>query len=241
MTSLSIEGQGAQNAIDVTTVGLYVAAGIAALTALVGIAIALSREISLNDVNQLTLSALGLRPRHRAFAAAAVGVPVAVVGAAVAVVGAVLASPIFPIGVAAKAEPDPGIRLDAAAIGLGLLVLVGCGPGRRARSPGCARRARRRGRVRRPPGPSVSARLSAEWGAAPPAAVGVRFALDRGRQRHALPVRSSLLGASFGVLVVVAVLVFSSGLQHLVAYAAALRLDVGPRRVRPDRGHAVGA
>src|SRR3954452_10406573 len=55
VTSLNIEGQGAQNAIDVTTVGLYVAAAIAALTAVVGVAIALSREIALSDVNQTTL------------------------------------------------------------------------------------------------------------------------------------------------------------------------------------------
>ncbi len=70
VTSLNIEGQGAQNAIDVTTVGLDVAAAIAALTAVVGIAIALSREIAFSDADQTTLSALGLRPRNRTFAAA---------------------------------------------------------------------------------------------------------------------------------------------------------------------------
>jgi hypothetical protein len=218
VTSLNIEGRGAQNAIDVTTVGLYVAAAIAALAAVVGIAIALSREIALNDVNQLTLSALGLGPRSRAFAAAAIGLPVAVIGAAIAVVGAVLASPIFPIGVAAKAEPDPGIRFDGVTIGLGFLaivvavVIVAAIAGLRT-----ARATRRRAEATRP---SVSARVTAEWGAPPPVAVGVRFALDRGQQRHALPVRSSLVGAGFGVLVVVAVLVFSSGLHHLVSTPA---------------------
>ena len=65
-------------------------------------------------------SARRTRPRHRALAAGAIGIPVALVGALLAVVGAALASPIFPIGVAAKAEPDPGLRIDAAAIGIGL-------------------------------------------------------------------------------------------------------------------------
>ncbi len=214
VTNLNIEGQGAQNAIDVTTVGLYLAAAIAALTALVGIAIALSREISLGDTNQLTLSSLGLRPRDRVAASAAIGLPVAVVGAVGAVIGAVLASSIFPIGVAAKAEPDPGLRVDGAIIGIGLIVIAG------SVAVLAVAAGLRTARATRPRAeavaPSLSARATAEAGAPPPVAVGVRFALDRGRQRHALPVRSSLLGAAFGVLVVVAVLMFTSGLHHLV-------------------------
>jgi predicted lysophospholipase L1 biosynthesis ABC-type transport system permease subunit len=178
VTNLSIEGQGAQNAIDVTTVGLYLAAAIAALTAVVGIAIALSREIALGDTNQLTLSSLGLRPRHRIAASAAIGLPVAVVGAVGAVVGAVVASPIFPIGVAAKAEPDPGLNVDGTIIGIGFLVIVGsvlllaAAAGMRTAQATKPRA--------EPAAPSLSARASAETGAPPPVAVGVRFALDRG-------------------------------------------------------------
>ncbi len=218
VTSLTIEGQGAQNAIDVTTVGLYVAAAIAALTAVVSIAIALSREIAFNDVNQFTLSALGLGPRHRALAAGAIGLPVALLGGAIAVVGSVLASPIFPIGVAAKAEPDPGIRVDGFTILLGFVVVAGMvlvvatiAGLRTARATRVTTETARR---------TAAARATAEWGVPPPVAVGVRFALDRGRQRHALPVRSSLVGAGFGVLVVVAVLVFSSSLHQLVTTPA---------------------
>ena len=124
LQSLSIEGQGAQNAIDVTTVGLYLAAAVAALTGLVGMGIALSREIALADGDQLTLSALGVRPRSRMLAAAAVGVPVAVAGAAFALVGATVASQWFPIGIAAEAEPDPGIRVDSLALAIGAAVVL---------------------------------------------------------------------------------------------------------------------
>jgi ABC-type lipoprotein release transport system permease subunit len=217
-TSLSIEGQAAQNAIDVTTVGLYVAAAVALLTALVGIGIALSREIALGDAQQLTLSALGIRPRDRVAAAAAIAVPIAVLGGALAAAGAVLASPIFPIGVAAKAEPVPGIRVDALTVGLGFVAIVAVvllislvagvrtahatRPERQASTPG------------------VAARVTAQAGTSPPVAVGIRFALDRGQQRRALPVRSSLFGAAFGVVVVVAVLVFAAGLDHLVSTPA---------------------
>jgi ABC-type lipoprotein release transport system permease subunit len=217
-TNLTIEGQGAQNAIDVTTVGLYASAAVAALAAIVGIAIALSREIALGDANQLTLSALGLRPRHRVLAAAAMGIPIALVGAVGAVVAAVLASPIFPIGVAANAEPDPGLRFDGLTIGVGfvgiaaVVLLVAVVAGVRAAQ---ATRLPTEARIT-----SLAARASANAGAPPPVTVGVRFALDRGRQRHALPVRSSLLGSTFGVLVVVAVLMFSVGLHHLVTTPA---------------------
>ena len=194
--SLNIEGQGAQNAIDVTTVGLYLAAAVAALTGLVGMGIALSSEIGLTDADQPTLRALGVRLRVRVIAAATVGVPVALVGSVLALGGAALASPLFPLGVAADAEPDPGFRLDGVALA-----------GRRGR--GAARRAphrgargdphRPRGRVGARAGPSRHGRpRRLRAGAPPPLAAGTRFALDPGRSRPSLPVRSSLLGATFG-------------------------------------------
>jgi hypothetical protein len=142
------------------------------------------------------------------------GLPIALVGAVGAVVGAVLASPIFPIGVAANAEPDPGLRFDGLTIGVGFLgiavvvlfvaAIAGLRTARATRLPSEA------------VAPSLVARATAQTGTPPPVAVGVRFALDRGRQRHAFPVRSSLMGATFGVLVVVAVLMFSVGLHNLV-------------------------
>ena len=122
--NLGIEGQGAQNAIDVTTVGLYLAAAVAALTGLVGLGIALSREVALVDGDQLTLSALGLRTRDRAMAASAVALPVAVGGAVLAFVGAFLASPLFPIGVAREAEPVPGLDLDVFPLAVGALAVL---------------------------------------------------------------------------------------------------------------------
>jgi putative ABC transport system permease protein len=66
----------------------------------------------------------------------------------------------------------------------------------------------------------LAARATAQSAASPPAVIGVRFALDRGHQRRALPVRSSLVGAAFGALVVVAVMVFAASLHHLVSTPA---------------------
>lgn len=53
-----------------------------------------------------------------------------------------------------------------------------------------------------------------------PAVVGVRFAVEPGRGRTAVPVRSALLGAVLAVALVVATLTFGSGLQSLVSHPA---------------------
>jgi hypothetical protein len=63
---------------------------------------------------------------------------------------------------------------------------------------------------------AVEAATSA--GLPPPAVVGVRFALDPGRGRTAVPVRSALLGSILAVALVVATLTFGSGLQALVSH-----------------------
>jgi hypothetical protein len=165
------------------------------------------------------LRALGVRPQARVLAAAAVGLPVAVAGAVLAFGGALVASRWFPIGVAGEAEPDPGIRIDAPTLLFGALAIVlvvtavcvvaalrTAGVGRRERAPSR---------------PGVAGRTVAELGAPPPVAAGMRFALDQGSARPALPVRSSLVGAVFGILVVVAVMVFSASLEHLVSTPAA--------------------
>jgi ABC-type lipoprotein release transport system permease subunit len=217
--NLAIEGQGAQNAIDVATVGLYLAAAVAALTGLVGIGISLSREVALLDGEQLTLSALGVRPRERTLAASTIGIPVALGGAVLAFLGAYLASSLFPIGVAAQAEPAPGLRMDAFALGLGavgvLLAVLAIA------AVAAARVARLSVHSRGPVRPGVAARAVAAVGAPPTAAAGTQFALDRGRYRRALPVRSSLVGSTFGIMVVVAVLVFSASLEQLVSTPSA--------------------
>ena len=213
-TNLAVEGESAQNAIEATTVALYVAAGVAVVAAVVAIAISLSREIGFADSQQFTLGALGARPRTRVIAAGALAVPIAIGGAALAFVGAIAASPIFPIGIAAKAEPHPGVSFDGLALGLGVagivlvvLVVALIAAVRTARMPV-------RARVTSTPGGAAGvSRLSR---VRPTIAIGVRFALDRGDERRALPAWSSIFGAAFGVTVVVAVLVFSAGLDHLV-------------------------
>jgi hypothetical protein len=215
---LGAEGQGARDAIDVASVGLWIAASVAALAALVAIGLALSREVALVDRDQRTLDAIGMRRRTRAAAAASLGLPVALVGALLSVAAASLVSSVFPVGVARLAEPDPGVHLDGVALGVGCLAIVvtvlsiaGAAASRVARTG-----------VRQPAPERTTrwSRLTSRLAAHPDRAIGVRFAVDRGRGREALPVRSSLFGAVFGVFVIVAVGVFAVGLDRLVTTPA---------------------
>ena len=208
---------GVQNAIDVLVVALWIIAGVAALAGIVAIGIVLTREISVVSVDQVTLRALGLTRAQRVAMSALPAVVIAGGGALLAVVGAIVASPLFPIGVSRRAEPDLGLHADWAVLALGtvavaavvfaigllaafrttrMLSLDGAGPTRRRAS--------------------TIPEVAAQMGLAPTATTGLRMALEPGRGRTAVPVRSAFLGALFGVLGVTAVLVFASSLDHLV-------------------------
>jgi ABC-type lipoprotein release transport system permease subunit len=213
---LAIDTQGAQSAIDVLTVALWVFAGVAALAGVVAIAIVLSRELSLTAADQTTQSALGLTRLQRIGVGVFQVVPVAVGGAMLAAVGAALASPLFPIGVARRAEPNPGVRIDwtvlavgIVAVVLGILLIAFLAALRTTRT----KRA-----VQLLPGPSVTVVAAASRvGVSPVAANGVRMALEPGRGPTNVPIRSAILGVAFGVLGVVAVWMFASSLDHLIA------------------------
>jgi ABC-type lipoprotein release transport system permease subunit len=234
-TSLAIESEGARDAIDVLTVALWVFAGVAALAGAVAIAIVTSRQIGSEDRDQAVLAALGFTRLQRAAAAAAMALPAAIGGAALAVVGAALASPLLPFGVARKAEIDPGFRIDGLALGLGFLallafvLLVAAVAGLRVARSAVGGRARTE--VARP---SAAARVAAGAGFPPTVTTGLRMALEPGRGRTAVPVRSAFTGAVLGTLGIVAVLIFSSSLTNLVdsprLYGWSFDAELLPRR-----------
>ncbi len=53
-----------------------------------------------------------------------------------------------------------------------------------------------------------------------PAATGIRFALEPGRGRTSVPVRSAILGTALALVVVVDTLTFATSLQTLVSRPA---------------------
>ena len=101
---------------------------------------------------------------------------------------------------------------------LGLVLVLGSLAGALAyrRSP------HRIARRSQPSAPRTARALSAASvsGLPPPTLVGLRFALEPGRGRTAVPVRSALLGSTLAIGLVVATLTFGSGLQSLVSHPA---------------------
>jgi ABC-type antimicrobial peptide transport system permease subunit len=217
---LAVDTQGAQNAIDVLVVALWTFAGVTALAGLVAITIVLSREISLSTTDQTTERALGLTRLQNVAIGGLQALPIALVGALIAVVGAAFASRMFPIGVARRAEPDLGLHLDwtvlalgTAAIVSGILLLAFLAAFRTTRRQG-------RGEFVKHGQTARAIDAASRAGVRPVATTGVRMALEPGRGSATVPVRSAIFGGVFGVLGVVAVFLFASSLDHIVATPA---------------------
>ena len=74
-----------------------------------------------------------------------------------------------------------------------------------------------------------------------PAIAGLRFSLERGRGRTAVPVRSALLGAVLAVDVIVATLTFGSSLATLDSHPCAVRVELELRhRLSGDEQRSPG-
>lgn len=206
---------GIQDSIDLLAVGILVFGAVAGIAGLIALGLIISRQVALLAAGQSVVRDLGMSRAQRAIALAGPLLLAVVAGVIVAVMGAWLASPLMPFGVAGRAEPDPGMRWDAMMLGAGaiaIVVVLGAiavvAAWRTARPGWSAERLRRR--------PSVVARSLESVGLAPPVTIGVGMALEPGRGRTAVPVRSSLVGAAVAVLGVAAVAVFGASLNRLV-------------------------
>jgi FtsX-like permease family len=143
-----------------------------------------------------------------------------VAGALLAVAVAVALSPFSLFGPVRQAEPGRGVYVDWAVLGLGALGLV-LVLGSVTAVAGY-RQAPHRAAARPQPADRGSALVRAGLGAGLGASgvAGLRFALEPGRGRTAVPVRSVLAGAVLAVIVVAATLTFGASLNYLVARPA---------------------
>jgi hypothetical protein len=137
----------------------------------------------------------------------------ALVGAAVTVPIAIALSAIFPIGELRNYDLDPGVHADWPAIVIGALALL-VGILAVAWLTAEWRAAHREREVAKM---STTGDLVARAGLPPAFVVGSRLAIEPGRGRRAVPVRSALVGAIAGVLGVVACFTFRAGLTDAVA------------------------
>ena len=210
----------AQRSIRPEAIALGVFGLIAGLAALIIGAQSVSRQLRTADDDAQILRALGAGPAATT-ADGSLGVLAAVTaGAVLAVAVAIGLSPFSLFGPVRQAEPGRGVYLDAAVLGLGALGLVLVLGGVTAVAG--YRQAPHRAAARQQPADRgsalVRAGLAAGLGAS--GVAGLRFALEPGRGRTAVPVRSVLAGAVLAVIAVAATLTFGASLNYLVSRPA---------------------
>ena len=208
----------ADRAIRPAASALAVFGGIAGLAALIIAVQMLGRQLRLDRDELETLRALGAG-RAMTIGDGLPGLLGAVlVGSILAVVVAIALSPVAPLGLVRPVYPHLGIAFDWTVLGAGAAALVGAlslaavvlAYRRAPRGVAEPQGSRRRG--------SRAASSAAASGAPVSAVTGIRFALDPGVGRNAVPVRSAIVGAVLAMSVVVATVVFGSSLDTLVTH-----------------------
>ena len=226
----------AQQAVKPESIALAVFGLIAgAATILIAVQL-MARLILVTTEEREVMWYVGARPWNTA-TDSLLGIGIALLlGSVGAAFVAVLLSPLLIFGPLQSVIPTSGFSVDWTVLGLGALALVivlGAvaavlnyrgAPGLRA-----ARLANRPWRA-----PQIS-HAASRLEVAPPALLGLRFALERGRGRTSVPVRSSILASTLAIVVVVGSLTFGNSLNTLIStprlygwnWSAMLESDAG--------------
>src|SRR5262249_41593859 len=106
------------------SLALVLFAALAAMTALLVLGQALSRQVAADATDHRALAALGMSRRELTTVPLVRAGAVAVGGAALAMTVAVALSPLTPIGLARRAEIDPGTSVDAFVLMVGFVAIV---------------------------------------------------------------------------------------------------------------------
>jgi ABC-type lipoprotein release transport system permease subunit len=197
---------------------------LALLLAVAGAAIfgqTLARQTALEGAEYPVLRSLGMTQTQLVVTGIARAAIVGIVGGIGSMLVAFLLSPLTPTGLARVAETSPGFAFDALVVGggaaavAGTVFLLGVLPAWLA-----ARRASvgiDAAREEAPKGSTLVRLVSRRFGRSPAAVTGVRFALEPGRGRTAVPVRSTILGAVLGLAALSMAFTFGGGLNNLLA------------------------
>lgn len=204
------------------TVALLLFAAVVGLAGVVVAGQALSRQLQPLRSEAQALLAMGVDHRQLRRAAVIRTLLLVLPGAALGVGLAVAASPLFPVGVAERAELDPGVDLDLVVLGPGALLLVvvlvawGAASARRIGRPVAVTDRL----VRSGLGERMAAVVSS-----PIAATGLRAALGSRGSGRAAPARAALAGLSLAVAAIAATVTFGASIDHLVSTPSAYGWD----------------
>lgn len=205
-----------ERAIRPQAVTLYLFALVFAVTALLIVGQAATRLLLATEADNPALASLGMTRTQLVAARLAEVTAAAAAGAIIAAGAAVAVSPLMPIGPARLAEPRPGVSADFVVLGPGAAALIVLLAARAAWPAWRGSTAGHRAASASAGHPAGVADWLASAGAGVTATTGVRFALEPGGGRTALPVRSALAGTALSVLTVAAAFTFGANLLHLV-------------------------
>ncbi|MGI9032583.1 MAG: FtsX-like permease family protein [Acidimicrobiales bacterium] len=209
-----------RRAIRPQAIALGLFAALAGATSLLVVGQAISRHVVLGAVDRPTLRALGMTGTQLFAIAALPAAGVAAAGGVLAFAFATALSPIGPIGVARLAEPHPGLSVNFGLLGLGaaavavLLAAWVAVPAWRSASAGDTQLRPATPDARRASSLAVA---MARSGLPATVATGLRMALEPGRGRTSVPVRSALAGGALAVAALVTASSFVTDLDHLVS------------------------
>ncbi len=202
------------------SVALGAFGAVAALVCLILALQALSRHQRRRATERGLMRSLGARPRDT-LAEALLGAWGSIgVGTAFAVLVAVGLSPLFPIGPVRPVYPDRGLSFDQTVLGFGALALIALLGGASLVMAWRGAPHRLRHRDARAVATRSIARAARNSGLPVSGTLGVHFALEPGRGRNEVPVRSVLVGAVLAVTLVVTTLTFASGFNTLITRPA---------------------
>jgi hypothetical protein len=207
--------RGVEYSARVQGLALALLAGIAGITAVLLFAQSLARQTVLESEEHPALRALGMTKRQTFALGVLRAGAIAAVGAALSGLTAFLSSGVFPFGIFRVVDPTPGLRFDAVSMLFGPLAIVALAF--ITVSIPAWRSVQVEQRVARP------SRLAAALGRAGVSTVavsGVRLALERGRGRTAVPVRSTVAIVTLGILAMVTALGVSSSTDRLLVTPA---------------------
>lgn len=213
--NLGAQADNVQRSIHLQAVALRIVAGVVALIAVLVLSQLVARQASLDATESPTLHALGMTRAQVTAAGLLRWLLVGAVGAIIGIVAAAAASPLMPIGLARVAEPDGGFAVDGLVLGIGapatviVFMILAAWPmwtyakGLPETSMGTTK-------------PSPVARAAAAGGFSPAMTTGLSLALESGRGRTAVPVRSSLMSVTIAIIGLAGALTFGAGLDHLL-------------------------
>jgi hypothetical protein len=207
-------GQTLDNTRNAITSGLLVAAGAWALAGIIALLQAAARQVDQDAAERRALLALGFSARQRIAVATIPGVLAALVALVGSLAGAVALSPFFPTGRLHAFEPHPGWSVNIAMFAIGAVLVLAAVVG--AFAFAAWRAERRVATYAHQQAPPRLAPHAEHWDFGATTLLGVRFAVERGSENNAVPVRTTILGIAAAVMGVVAALTFAASLQEFI-------------------------